>query len=245
MPSILTTNPSEVTTQNVSRAVDEVCEIVGVSVDPELRNKALRFLDRAATKLNLAGVHLNSIREYSIKATASQGHVSISGAPNWGWPYGDAYAISAGLATSAMKGVLRWEPWNRFRQLDFDLTTKTAAGQVPTTISIQSELFDKKAYLYPTPSAANCYIHIPYFSKVQRPSEESTLLVSDETYEALIQGAQAMMMQYRHASSPQVWTPFMQVFETTLARLRSATHRLHVEANNLTIQPDSNTGSPV
>lgn len=248
MPTVLTTSPNVATAQSVERLVDEICSVVGAPYDPEIRDKALKCLDRVATRLNVAGIYLQNLKEHKVGLTKNQNYVSISGASNYGWPYGAPYVVatSSCCAASATVGYLRWQPWERFKLLDDNMATEktTTKWESPLYCSIQSEVFDKKLYLYKVPcSSSSLAVHMPYFSKVQRPSEESTLTVSDEVYEALQSGAEAMLMRFKYASQPNVWQPMMQDFELILARLKAAASRLHTEGANLTIQPVNNAFS--
>ena len=82
------TTPSE---QTVDGMVGEVADLVGGSDDPEIKAKALKLLDRAADRLNLAGIYLYRRKTVTYDQNGSgdldltNGDTSLNLPSDWAW----------------------------------------------------------------------------------------------------------------------------------------------------------------
>jgi hypothetical protein len=141
---------------------------------------------------------------------------------DWGWPERGATALDG---DGNLLKEMFWIPWETYT-LDNDKeggTTKT----VPHFIAIRNEM-ESLIHIWPPADTSKVgKIVVPYFARILRPSEvnDSELLASKETIEALITGGEAFMMRYRHKNQPQMWIPFMKDFEKTAMKAKAAAHR--------------------
>lgn len=221
------TTPSE---QTVDGMVGEVAGLVGGTDDPEVKAKALKLLDRATDRLNLAGVYLYRRKTVTYDQNGSgdldltNGDTSLNLPSDWAWPEKDAYARNA---DGDSVGRLLWVPWDTYQR--YALRDTSGAEGIPEIISIRSE-FDDAAYVWPPIEIGDDYVdtlEVTYFARVERPSEltDATFYATNETIEALITMGQALMMQFRHKNQPSLWVPFMNRALDVFKQAKAAAHR--------------------
>lgn len=220
--------------QGTALMVDEVARLVGAPDDPELRTAALVALDRAADRMNMAGIYLYRRTAQTYTFTSLQAGQSTLPLPDtWGWPVGSVTILD-------QAGVLirecDWVEWEVYRRQAKDPLNQG----VPTWFSILSE-FDGNAYFYPTldPTQVGSIV-LTYCARIQRPSEASNdvLYFTPETRECLISGGQFLIMQHRYAGQPGVWVPYKQDFDMNIKRAKgSAARQLNGARRQIRVDP--------
>jgi hypothetical protein len=227
MVGVPLTNP---TIQTVDGMVGEVAGLVGGKDDPEVKAKAIKLLDRAADRLNLAGVYLYRRKIVTYDQAGSgdldltNGDTSLTLPSDWAWPEKDAYALNS---DGDAVGKLTWVGWDVYQA--YALRDTTNAEGIPTLISIRNEL-DALAYVWPPIKTGNSDVdtlQVTYFARLLRPSEvtDSNLYATQETAEALISMGQALMMQFRHKNQPSLWIPFAKEAKEVFRQAKAAAHR--------------------
>jgi hypothetical protein len=197
--------------------------LMGFKNDPEFREEALKYLDRAADRMNAAGVWLFARKEKSYTSAAADfaaGSTYVT-TPNdfaWGSHGGRCLDASGNLVSQ-----LEWLDWAVFKPLADNSPTRTGE---PRYCSILNQ-FDAKVYVYPLFSSTVSSFKMPYFARITRPSEETgaDLLLTAEAREAMLTGAEAFLMRWRHSAAPAIWKPFMDDFDDRIRIARSASHR--------------------
>jgi len=174
---------------------------------------ALRCLDRAADRMTMNGVHLWTQREQS--AALVSGAASRALPDDWLCPSGSATLLAA---DGSGPNEILWMEWPQF--VGYDLT---ATGS-PKYLSIRSDVYDALVYFQPKVSAeaAGQLLRVPYFAKINRPSEVSTIYLSDPAREALLTGGLAFMLQWRYAQTPNLWLATFADFERQMFSARAA-----------------------
>jgi hypothetical protein len=205
--------------QGTALMVDEVARLVGAPDDPELRTAALVALDRAADRMNMAGIYLYRRSQVTFTSLAD-GSNYLDLPSDWAWPVGTVTILD-------LDGVLiaerNWVEWEIYRRAAVDPTSKST----PEIFTLLSE-FDAKAYFYPTVDAATVgSINLTYCARIQRPSESSDdqLYFTPETRECLISGGSFLIMQHRYAGQPGVWAPYKMDFDQNIHRCRASAAR--------------------
>lgn len=193
--------------------IKEVADLVGASDDPELKEKALRCLNRSADRMSLRGVFLYQ-RTYEDFTGFTSGQSYLTLPAVWGFPT-DPIEIRDG--SNHLLHVGEWKSYGEFRQMVFD----TDHPGVPLYFTILSEQ-DGKIYLYPTidPSSVGT-IRVPYVKRISRPGEVNSLYVTPEARECLIIGAQWMFLQARKPLEANIWLPYRQDFLHELGNLKA------------------------
>lgn len=195
--------------------IQHLASFVGGEGDNEVRNMALRCLDRAADRLNTMGVHVWTKRQEAY--TWSSGDASAALPTDWFCAAGSAWRVAAD--GSGPTEVL-WMDWGDFSS--YDLTSEGS----PKYISIRSDVYDGLIHYYPKVSAeaAGQILRVPYYAKIQRPSEAADLYLYDIAREALLTGGTAFMLQWRYAQNPNIWMPYFADFERQGYAARAASH---------------------
>ncbi len=215
------------TFQPIDAMLGEIASLVGGEDDPDCRALALRKLDEAAGRVNLATVGLWTLREATPTVTAGTATVTLPS--DWGWPYGDARFEEADGDVARYVKWVTWDVW-------YGLNSARADSDLPAYISIRNEVRDGTAYLYPTPNteAAAYTLKLPYLTRIQRPSEASTLYLTDELRTVLVAGGQALLARHRFLQQPAIWAPLQQDFHLLLQQYRAAADRLQSLGGSLT-----------
>lgn len=237
MSELLQTPPLTTTSLNaVEVMIEEVADLIGGSDDLDARYKAMRMLDRAADRLNGAGVFLFRKKEATFGTspvfTANQATLTL--------PSDFAFPTDPAVCKDSLGNViqvLEWKAWEIFRTSI--LTTVTNIQSVPAFVSILNPL-DLTAYLYPyidTAKVAN--IVLTYFARILRVSEvaDGNVYLTPEGREALITGGQAMMTRQRYLTKPNIWVPMMQDFDRTVMLAKAAAFRQQ-QVEHISIRPD-------
>lgn len=221
---------------NVELMVQEVADLVGGSGDVDVREKAMRLLDRAADRMNGAGVYLFRKKEATFGTspafTANQSTLSLPS--DWAW------ATDPGMAYDSNGNciqILEWKPWEIYR-MNLQ-TTASNITSVPCFLSIMNEL-DATAYLYPYIDTAKvATIKLTYFARILRLSEvtDGNVYLSPEARECLIAGGQAMMIRQRYMTKPAIWEPMMNDFDRMIQLAKSAAFR-NQQAEHISIRVD-------
>ena len=213
--------------QPVDAMIGMVASLIGGQDDPEFRAMALSYLDRASDRMNSAGIYLHARKEqvYTLAGgDYSAGSRYVTPPTDFAWPTFGADRGRCLDSSGKALSVLEWLPWGRFRLEDeIDSSTKTGS---PLWVSYLNE-FDDRLYLTPGPDAEVATIRLPYFARIQAPSEvlDAQLLLMPEVREALVTGGEFFMIRYRHADAPAIWVPFRNDFETAIRRARGAAAR--------------------
>lgn len=217
--SILQTTPLsllESVFQPVDAMIGEVASIVGGEHDPEARAKALTQLDRAADRMNMAGIFMYRHKTATFDSlTASQETLDLPA--DWGWPLdpADVYDGSGSLIKR-----MEWKTWDVFKSIQI-----SAHDAVPALISMQSPL-DGVMYIYPRVDTGSVgSVKVNYWSRVERPSEHSEIALLPEVREAMITTANFLMAQYRYLKYPNIWRPMQQDAFNTIEGAKAASQR--------------------
>ena len=225
MPPQVGQTPPETTSttlQAVDAMIGEVAALIGGADDSRTRERAQFALDRAADRMNMAGTFLFRRKENTFTSfTAAQATLALPS--DWGWPEQPAYALDSG---GDIIQRVEWKTWDLLRRR---LADDSDTG-VPEFLSILSEL-DSLIYVAPKIDTASVTsIRVPYFAKIQRISEATSIALSPEAREALITGGEFFAMRYRYAKFPQVWRPFQDDFYRAIAGARAAANRWLAQA---------------
>lgn len=222
------TNP---TIASIDGMVSEVASLIGGEGDPNVKAKALKSLDRAADRMNMAGLYLFRRKEVNYQTAAAGGSgttllenddQTLPTPSDWGWPERSVVAIDS---NSNRLKQLFWQPWETFRLISAQDTT--SASGIPEFISIRNELEALLHFWPPIDTDSVAEIIVPYYARILRPSEvsDSNLFASNEVIEALITGGEAFMMRFRHKNQPQQWLPFWNDFKDAITMAKGASHR--------------------
>jgi hypothetical protein len=226
----------DLTPQGTALMVDEVARLVGAPDDPELRTAALVALDRAADRMNMAGLYLYR-RQQATFSTLTEADTTVPLPSDWAWPVGPVLILDAdGVQISASD----WVEWDTYQKVAID---PTSTG-VPTWFSILNE-FDALAHFYPAVDSSTVgQIVLTYCARIQHPSEaaDDQLYFTPETRECLISGGQFLIMQHRYAGQPGVWAPYKGDFDANIKRCKASAARQLAGARRQ-IQVDT-TGRP-
>lgn len=226
----------DLTPQGTALMVDEVARLVGAPDDPELRTAALIALDRAADRMNMAGLYLYR-RKQAAYGGILDGSTTVDLPSDWAWPIGQIEILGS---DGSLVRVSDWVEWDTYRREAID---PTSVG-VPLWFTILSE-FDAKAYFYPGwDSTQTTSLNLTYCARIQHPSEASDdqLYFTGETRECLISGGQFLIMQHRYAGQPGVWAPYKGDFDRNIKLCRASAARQLAGAKRQ-IQVDT-TGRP-
>lgn len=215
--------------QPVDVMIDLVAAIIGGQDDPDARTLALRCLDRAADRMNMAGVFGFRHAEASY-TTFTAAQETLVAPDDWAFPCDPAAVYdSAGNVIQ----VLEWKLWDVFRQAG-----SSATGR-PEILSQASER-DLTIYVAPKIDPAAVYqIRLSYLARVQRPSEATTLYLLPETREALITGGEAFITRSHYLKYPNIWSPMFVDFDRTIRGAIAASLRW-TEATRMAAIPDIN-----
>jgi hypothetical protein len=196
--------------------VDQVAGLIGGKTNPNTRDKAIQALDRAADRLNSFGIFLYRLKEETYDSlTADQ--QTLDKPSDWGWPTHTAGAYDS---DGDIVARITWVQWDEYRgMVSGDDTLGT-----PVYLSLRG--LEDGIYLWPyvdTDEVAS--IRIPYYARVQRPSEASEIALLPETREALIAGGEFLVMKARYAKLPNVWQPYRMDFERAATAALGASKR--------------------
>jgi len=202
--------------QPVDAMIGEVASLVGGEEDPLTRAKALVLLDRAADRMNMAGVFMfaRKIATYD-SLTASQATLDLPA--DWGWPTdpADVYDTSGNLIKR-----LEWKTWDIFKAVSI-----SSHDGVPSLISMLSTI-DGSAYIFPHIDVGSVgSIQLNYWMRVQRPSEHAEISILPEAREAMITTANFLMAQYRYLKYPNIWRPMQEDAFNTIEGAKAASNR--------------------
>jgi hypothetical protein len=212
------------TVQAVDQMIDSVARSMGGADDPDARVEAQKYLDRASDRINMKGVFMFRQQEHSYTTSSDpafvDGDAYVSKPSDWGWPMDAAYAYDSG---GDIIQKLLWLTWENF----LIQQGNTSDTSCPQYLSMQSPL-DDGIYFAPAIAAGDVTtIRVPYWARVQRISESSTISLLPETREALISGGTALYMKDRYAKAPNVWRPHMADFEDmTVGAINASTRWL-------------------
>lgn len=247
MSELLQTPPlTSATLNSVEFMVQEVADLIGGTDDLDIRTKAMRMLDRAADRMNAAGVYLFRRKEYSGFAAFTTGQSTLTLPSDFAWATDPSIAYD--VNGNAIQ-IMEWKTWEIYRMLLQQ--TSQNINSVPCFLSILNEL-DGIAYLYPYIDAAKtASIKMTYFARVVRLSEVSdgNVYLSPEGRECLITGGQAMMVRQRFLTKPAIWEPMMEDFDRLIRTCKQAAYR-NQQAEHISAKPDesgnlaSNTYTP-
>lgn len=235
MSELLQTPPlTSLTLNSVEFMVQEVADLIGGTDDLDIRTKAMRMLDRAADRMNAAGVYLFRRKEYSGFAAFTTGQSTLTLPSDFAWATDPAVAYNVqGNSVQNME----WKTWEIYRWL-LQNTSQNNTG-VPAYLTILNEL-DGIAYLYPYIDPAQCSsIKMTYFARIVRISEVSdgNVYLSPEGRECLITGGQAMMVRQRFLTKPAIWEPMMKDFDNLITLAKQAAYR-NQQAEHISARPD-------
>lgn len=234
-PIIQTPPVTSPTVQATDAMVGIVASLVGGENDPQARADAITALDRAADRMNMAGVYLWRRQSNTWSASGSgdndltTGDTTLTKPADWGWPTREAIIRDS---NSNVIGRPKWVMWDLFTR-----RLKAPNNAIPSLLSMRSELEDE-IYIWPyIDTAALDTIELFYLGRIQRPSETTTMLLQPETREALITGGQFFLTQYRYLQRPAIWRPMQDDFHLTIAGAKAAADRWTVATQHAII-PD-------
>jgi len=217
----------------VERMLQEVADLIGGAGDPDIREKAILMLDRAADRMNASGVYLFRRKE-NVFTSFTSGQSTLTVPSDWGWATDPMVVYDAnGNATQ----VIEWKTWEIYRLLL--QTTASNITNVPSFASLLNEL-DGLIYLYPYIDPAKvATIKSTYFARIVHISEVSdgNVYLTPESRECLITGGQAMMMRQRFMTKPAIWAPMMMDFEKLILLAKSAAFRQQ-QSEHIAARPD-------
>ena len=220
--------------QTVDILVDEVASLIGGQGNPDTRNRALRFLDRAADRMNMSGTFLYRRAEKtydSTDASWAESAETFALPSDWGWPMDAAYAYESGGAKIRR---IEWKSWDVFRGLGSDSSLTGA----PAYASIRSEKDTQALFIWPKLSITDVdHFVLTYIGRVQRPSEVTSLAILPETREALITGGEYFAARWRYLKNPSIWGPMRKEFLDAIDGARAAANR-NLHANHMALYPE-------
>lgn len=238
-PLIQTPPVSNTSNSAIDMMIGQVAGLIGGDDDPDARQVAISFLDRAVDELNMNGIVLFQRREVTF--TPADGATTLALPSDWGWPDDRGFVYDA---STRLINIIEWRPWEQFR----GLISKTGDTNfsVPAFMSIKTEVNEALIYVYPYISSNKVSsIIIPYFARVSRLSEVSTLTISNEIREGLIRYAEYFVMRYRYKDKPAIWTPFKADAAETMRRAIIAARRSEVGWHlNVDLCESGRVGSP-
>src|SRR5262245_14703325 len=105
---VLQTPPSTtISTTAVDVIIEEVAGLVGGPDEPDVRELAIRCLDRAADRLNAQSIWMHRRKEASYGSlTAGQSQLTLP--TDWGWPDRPVYAFNS---AGSQVGHIDWITW--------------------------------------------------------------------------------------------------------------------------------------
>ena len=220
---VLQTPPSTtISTTAVDVIIEEVAGLVGGPEEPDIRELAIRCLDRAADRLNAQSIWMHRRKENSF-TSFTDGQSTLTLPSDWGWPDRPVYSYDS---DGNQVAHIDWITWDSMRHA-IQTTDTTQQRSNPYYISIKS-VMDALLYIYPyIDSTKISTIIVPYFARVLRISEisDGNLYITREAREALLTTAQYLIMQRRHASKPNIWLPWRQDAITAVILARGAAAR--------------------
>ena len=205
--------------QPVDIMVNMVAGLIGGQDSLEDRSRAILWLDRAADWMNGAGIYLYRRKTQSYTSAAGDfatGDKTLTPPTDWAWPSDGCKTLFGG----ATKNHLEWLDYHIFQQVK----DKDSNGS-PQYLSIRSEMDDQIHLLPNIDTAVIDQIDLQYVARLQRPSENATMLISPEVREALICGGEAFALRLRYASKPGIWMPVWKQFERAMEQARIAAWR--------------------
>jgi len=221
----------DISSQPVDAMIDEVASMMGKAGDPEGRNRALSFLDRATDRLNMDGVFLYRRKDFE-ETNFTDGQFTLTLPADWGWPEPVGYSFNEDDPVAKNK-VLEWKNWPDFSGLSWN----TGNTGIPEYCSIRSD-FDGLLYLYPSINTAKVSkLQFPYIARLQKPSEADTIYMQSETREALISLATALAVQFRYIDKPNIWGPMMAEAMMVARKAKGAARRFE-SSLHITAYPD-------
>ncbi len=203
--------------QSVDFMIDQVARIVGAPDDPDAREQAIGFLDRAANWMNLSGLYMFRRIEIDYESF-TLGDTTVEQPTDWGWPDD---IIRLYDSNGALLGVGEWLDWDTFKSAVETQNTNS----VPAYFSIRSEMDGLIHFHLPIDTTKVAKITIPYFARMQKPSEASELLITPESQEALICGAEAFFVRHRYIHRRETWTPVWDMFLKAITMAKGASWR--------------------
>jgi hypothetical protein len=228
MPDQLIHTPEDTTSFQtpVDKMIGEVASLIGADEDPTLHTKALSYLNRAADRMNAKGVYFYRLKSYEYTSfTEGQGTLDLP--YDWAWPEGRPTVYKSG-SDQSLWGHMEWLSYDSFLSHKEVEDSTSASGQGrPQWIALKSEA-DDEALIYPRISSSNkqpSKIVLPYFARVQRPSEADVLYLTPEMREAMVAMAEALIMRYKFSGQPNIWIPFMKDAEDRIQEAKAAARR--------------------
>lgn len=226
--------------------VEETAALIGGAADPRARSRALRALDRAARRMNLAGVYLYRRKEHDYTLISdpafTDGASSLVLPSDFGWPTDPFLMLNS---DGEVVGGCEWIPWEQLR----GVMNSTATPGTPSYVSIRDEIGDNRVYLHsPIEADDVATVRLTYLARLQKPSEvagqtDVALVMSDETLEAILTGAEYFIMRHRYKDAPQVWRQFYVDFERCIIHARAAASRQQ-QAFHMSMRPDGHMVIP-
>lgn len=218
---------------NVELMIQEVSDLIGGAGDTDVREKAIRMLDRAADRMNAMGVWLFRRKE-NLFGSFTSGQSTLTMPSDWAW--GTDPMVAYDVSGNAIQ-VIEWKTWETYRMLL--QTTTSNITNVPAFASLLNEL-DGLFYLYPYIDPAKVdSIKATYFARLLRISEvtDGDVYLTPESRECLITGGQAMMIRQRFLTKPAIWAPMMADFERMVLLAKSAAFRQQ-QAEHIAASPN-------
>lgn len=221
--------------QPVDAMVAQVCNLIGGAENPEIYLRGKAALDMAAGQMNLAGIYLTGLKEKTW-TSFTDGQSTVPFPSDMGWPYGPMLLLDE---NGKVKNRVTWKSYDHFR-LEARNPTET---NEPYFASILGEAIDQTVHLWPAfGSGKSAYsLVMPYFTRIQRPSEANTLYVTDEIRQCLTLGGEAFIMRQRYLEQPAIWTPFWKTFLDAIPQAIASAGRWEAEtqANGFYLEYDS------
>lgn len=234
MTQIKTPQDNDPALTPIDSIIDEAASFIGGSSSARARQMVENALDRAARRMNLAGVYLFNYvtQEYTVGSTpgdyefATDQNYLVAPA-DFGWPTDPFVAKSS---TGSNVSVVEWLSWNQFQTM----TDSASAKGAPVYAAIMGEFEDTtnmlpKIHIWPKVNATTVItMELSYFRRVTKPSQTrsgSTLYLTDETLECLLTGAEYFIMRHRYKENPRMWVQFQQEFTKCMTQARAAASR--------------------
>jgi hypothetical protein len=192
--------------------IGEVAAVFGGDNDPVARDLARVKLDRAADRLNMAGIWAFRRKEETYTLTDNQESLTLPADFSFPTQPTSVYEGTDLLAS------MEWKTYDVFQRIKH-----SEYSGVPNFISILSPL-DGVAYIFPHGSVGYT-LKLNYWARLQRPSEAQEIALIPEAREAMISQGIALMAQHRHLTHPAIWRPLQEEANRVTAGARNASQR--------------------
>jgi len=219
------------TAQNpIDFIINESSALIGGERSPRARDRALRFVDRAAARLNLAGVYMYRRKEFDYTTSSTpaftDGATELTMPSDFAWPV-DPFLV-LGLDGETLNRV-EWLPWEVFRALNLQNVQNSFVNYASIN---GGEANDRTIYVYPPIDADKTgTLRVTYFTRVPKPSllmgtDAENLAMSEETLEALLTGTEYFVMRHRFKHNPQAVLPYLKEFDRVVTQAKGAAARI-------------------